>query len=328
MELVTAADVERLLPFDQCIAVIHEAMLRFSQDKHPQPLRNVMPLGVGSAFGVMPGRLSGTGYFGAKVVSVFSTPSGHQRHQGFVLLFDGADGAPVRIADAEAITSIRTAAATAVATEALARPDAGRLAIFGCGLQAAAHLAALTAVRRYDEIMVWGRSPDRLRHFVRAQSEKLGLILHGIDDAETVARRADVICTVTSSPSPILLGRWVQKGAHVNLVGSSVPGPSEVDSALVAMARFFVDSRPSAEAQAAEYRIALEEGAIGPSHIAGEIGEVLAGIRPGRMGPDDVTVYKSLGLIVQDLAAIEHIHRRLQAEEQLGASTPAAAHTP
>ena len=309
MRVIGADEVERLLPYETCIPLIRNAMIRFSADPVAQPLRNVVEVGSDRFFGVMPGRLNDTGFFGAKLVAVFPHGDGgdRQRHQGLVALFESERGAPVCIADAEAITSIRTAAATAVATEALAQPGARHLALFGCGLQAKAHLAALTSVRRYDRILVWGRSHERASRFAEEESARLGLQVSAVASAEEATRASDVICTLTSASAPILFGDWVADGAHVNLVGSSVLGPVEVDSALVAKARFFVDSRRSAIAQASELRVAIDSGLVDEGHVAGEIGDILSGRKPGRRTRRDITIYKSLGLVVQDLAAVRYL---------------------
>jgi ornithine cyclodeaminase len=225
-----------------------------------------------------------------------------------VVLFDGESGHPVCIADAEAITTIRTAAATTVATEALARPDAKTLAIFGYGTQADAHVTALTSVRKYERIVVWGRSMDRAGEFARRHSEIAGLPVEAASSAEAAARESDVICTVTNATTPILLGRWVRPGTHVNAVGSSFAGPVEVDSDLVVASRYIADSRRSALAQAAEFLNAKAAGLVHDDHVVAEIGEVLAHLAPGRVSASDITLYKSLGHIVQDLAAARYLY--------------------
>ncbi len=313
MRVVRAGEVERLLPFDECIPVIRQAMIQFAGDTVVQPLRSVVEVGPDRFFGVMPGRLSGTGFFGAKLVAVFPGGDGgsRQRHQGLVALFESDRGVPICVADAEAITAIRTASATAVATEALARADARRLGIFGCGTQARAHLSALTCVRRYESIGVWGRSSERVALFCAEQSERLGVDVRAVASAKELARSSDVLCTVTSAPEPIVKGDWISAGAHINLVGSSIPGPTEVDSPLVKRARYFVDSERAARKQAAEYLLALAGGHIGADHIVAEIGAVLSGAAAGRRDDAEITVYKSLGLVVQDLAAVQHLYQQI-----------------
>jgi ornithine cyclodeaminase len=227
-----------------------------------------------------------------------------------VVAYDGETGAVSCIADAEPITKIRTACATAAATDALARADAKVLAIFGTGVQAEAHLHALPLVRRFREILLWGQSSQRTRELAEQMSKALGQAIAPIADGQEAAERADVICTVTSSAQPILLGEWVKAGTHVNLVGSSYLGPVEVDTALVARSRYIADYRPGVLAQGAELAVARDAGVIDDAHVVCEIGDVLAGRVPGRENDSQVTIYKSLGHVVQDLAAAAYLRGR------------------
>jgi len=307
-----AAQVEALLDYPGCIAAMRAAMIALSSGERAQPLRQIWPVGDGEMWGIMPGDLQALSTFGAKLVSVFHDPDrpGRTRHQGVVIAFDGVTGAVSCIADAEPITKIRTACATAAATDALARGDAQVLAIFGGGVQAEAHLRALPLVRKFREILLWGRSPEKARALAEAMSGLIGQPITSIADGADAARRADVICTVTSSPEPVLFDDWVKPGTHINLVGSSMLGPVEVDSALVARARYVADYRPGALAQGAELAAARAAGAIDDGYAVLEIGEVLAGRIAGRESDDQVTVYKSLGHVAQDLAAADYLQRR------------------
>jgi ornithine cyclodeaminase len=306
-----AARVEQLLDYPGCIEVVRSAMIALSTGERPQPLRQIWPVGDG-AWGIMPGDLEALSTFGAKLVSVFSDPErpGCTRHQGVVVAYDGQTGAVSCIADAEPITKIRTGCATAVATDALARTDAKVLAIFGTGVQAEAHLRALPLVRDFREILLWGRSAEKTRRFAEEMSSALGRRIEVVLEAEEAARRADVICTVTSSREPIVLGEWVAPGTHVNLVGSSLLGPVEVDHALVAKARYVADYRPGALAQGAELVAAREAGVIDDSYVVHEIGEVLAGRAQGRENGSQITIYKSLGHVAQDLSAAAYLQAR------------------
>jgi ornithine cyclodeaminase/alanine dehydrogenase-like protein (mu-crystallin family) len=292
---VSAEEVERLLPYEQCIPLMREAMIALSQGRTRQLLRQILDFPEGRAFGTMPGAMLDDGVFGAKLVSVY--PGSEPSHQGVVALFDAATGAPSAMLDAGAITAIRTAAASAAATDALARADARRLAILGTGEQARRHLAAIRCVRPIDRVTVWGRD--------LAKAAALGGI--ACETVEQAVAGADIICTVSAAAEPILKSEWVADGAHINAVGSSRAGPRELDDALVARARFFADHEEGVRAQGAEFLHALAAGAIGPDHLLGEIGAVFAGTLPGRTGPADITIYKSLGSIVQDLAAARHI---------------------
>lgn len=304
-----AEAVAALLDYPGCIAAMRSAMAALSTSGCDQPLRQIMALHDGGAFSVMPGDLSALGSFGAKLISVFEDPenSRRSRHRGVVVAFDAATGELVCLADAEPVTAIRTACATAAATDALARADAQVLAVFGTGMQAETHLRAVRLVRPFAELIVWGRTPDG---FAARMSAKLGVPVIRVTDAREAAERADVICTVSGSPEPILRGEWVRPGTHVNLVGSSRLGSAEVDTALVAASRYIADYRPGILAQASEFVLARSVGAVTDDHVVGEIGDVFAGRLAGRQGDSQITLYKSLGHIVQDLAAAAYIHGR------------------
>lgn len=307
-----AAQVEELLDYPGCIEAMRRAMIALSSGERPQPLRQIFTVGKNDMFGTMPGELAALSTFGAKLVSVFGDPDrpGRTRHQGVVVTYDGKTGAVSCIADAEPVTKIRTACATAAATDALARSEAEILAIFGTGLQAESHLRAVPLVRSFREILVWGQSPQRTHELAERMSKELGRTITPVSDGKEAAARADVICTVTSSPEPVLLGHWVKPGTHVNLVGSSYLGPVEVDTALVAKARYVADYRPGVLAQAAELAVARDSGMVDDSHVIGEIGDVFAGRVRGREDDRQITIYKSLGHVAQDLAAAAYLHGR------------------
>lgn len=302
-------DVHRLLDMPGCITAVRAAMAAFSAAGTPQPLRSITTLAPGKLFALMPGSLTAPEGMGAKVITAYMEPDrpGRSRHRGIVVLFDRHSGEPVALGDAEAITLIRTAAASAVATDALARPDARRAAIFGTGEQARTHVLAMAATRPFEEIVVWGRSLTAAEALVADLASKVAMPLRAEADPQ-VAAQADVICTLTGAATPVLLNAWVRDGTHLNVVGSSHAGPVEVDSALVTRARFIVDSRASAVAAAAEFLVAKEGGLIDDDHIVGEIGDVLNGTVVGRESPRQVTLYKSLGHVVQDLAALTYIN--------------------
>jgi ornithine cyclodeaminase len=304
-------EVRRMLDYDGCIATVRKAMTRLSLDATPQPLRSIVEVGREKFFGIMPGMLSAPDGFGAKVISVFENPKhpGRSAHRGVVVLFNREDGEVACIADAGEITKIRTAAASAVATDALARADASRLAIFGCGTQAESHLLAVARVRRLRQVWVWGRSLALAQNFARRMADETGLPVRAVDNGEQAADEADIICTVTGSPSPVLFAQWVRPGTHVNVVGSSRAGPTEIDPALVVASRYIADSRASVLSAASEFLKARDAGLVRDDHIA-EIGEVLLGRTRGRTSADEITMYRSLGHIVQDLAAVAYMHER------------------
>jgi len=304
-------EVRARLDYPGCIAAVRAAMAEFTAEGKPQPLRSIVEIAPAKLFGLMPGALAAPHGFGAKVLSVFADPAqpGRAAHRGIVVLFERESGTVSCIADAGEVTEIRTAAASAVATDVLARHDARTLALFGCGAQAASHIRALTHVRRLEEILIWGRSAERAARFAERMQREVGIAVRAVA-AGREAAAADIICTVTGSETPVLLGEWVRPGTHVNAVGSSRPGPVEIDQALLRASRYIVDSRRSALAAASEFLLAKQAGLIDDSHIVAEIGEVLLGRVPGRRSAEEITVYKSLGHIVQDLAAVSYLHAR------------------
>jgi ornithine cyclodeaminase/alanine dehydrogenase-like protein (mu-crystallin family) len=305
MRFIDREEVARRLTYEMCIPIVRDAMIEFSRGKTRQLLRSIIPLADGRMFGVMPGAMGvARAPFGAKLISVFpeNFALGVQSHQGLVILFDPENGAPVCVVHAGEITAIRTAAASAVATGSLARKDARRLAILGYGEQAATHARAISRVRDLESITIWGRSPERARAFAKRMQTELALPVTSAGAVEEAVAEANIICTVTSAPEPILKGAWVRPGTHLNLVGSSHAGPAEVDSDLVVRSRFIADSREGVLAQGAEFLRAKAAGLVGDDHIVAEIGQVLAGDIEGRRSPEEITVYKSLGHVVQDLS--------------------------
>jgi ornithine cyclodeaminase/alanine dehydrogenase-like protein (mu-crystallin family) len=305
MRFIDREEVARRFTYEMCIAIVRDAMIAFSRGETRQLLRSIIPLTEGRLFGVMPGAMGvSRATFGAKLISVFpeNFALGMQSHQGLVILFDPENGAPVCVVHAGEITAIRTAAASAVATDALARKDASRLAILGYGEQAATHARAISKVSGVESITIWGRSPERARAFAERMQAELALPVSSAGAVEQAVAEANIICTVTSAAEPILKGAWVRPGTHLNLVGSSHAGPAEVDSDLVVRSRFIGDSREGVLAQGAEFIRAKAAGLIGDDHIVAEIGQVLAGDIEGRRSAEEITVYKSLGHVVQDLA--------------------------
>lgn len=310
--MLDAAAVRAQLSVADCLPLIRPAMIALSDGTAKQLLRSFIPMGDARTFALMPAALSERGYFGAKVISVFADPDnpGRRAHDGMVVLFEGERGRIVCIADAGEVTGIRTAAASAAATDALARKDAGVLAIMGSGLQARTHLEAIQLVRKLREVRVWTRSRASGETFAKEAADICKLPISVFDDAQAAIAGADIICTVTSAAEPILKGAWVAPGTHINVVGSSSPVPAEIDNDLVVRARFFADHKPHVLAHGAEFLRAKAAGLINDDHILAEIGEVYAGTKPGRVSDQDVTIYKSLGHAVQDLAAVGWLYER------------------
>jgi ornithine cyclodeaminase len=305
MRFIDREEVARRLTYEMCIPIVRQAMIALSRAETKQLLRSIIPLSEGRLFGIMPGAMGAHEPFGAKLISVFhgNFARGIQSHQGLVILFDPETGAPVCALDAGEITAIRTAAASAVATDALARKDARRLALLGYGEQAATHARAIGKIRDLESIVVWGRSTERAHAFAKRMQVELAVPVAAAESAREAVAEADIVCTVTSATEPILKGEWVRPGAHLNLVGSGYAGPAEVDNDLVVRSRFIADSREGVLHQGAEFLRAKAAGLVGDEHIVAEIGEVLAGEIEGRRSAHEITVYKSLGHVVQDLAS-------------------------
>jgi ornithine cyclodeaminase len=302
------SEVRANLSMADCIASIHDTMVRVSSGGCCLPLRTIMTIpGTENRLGAMMGFLDSPPSLGVKVVGLFHDNPRHglSSHVGTIILMCPATGVPLACFDASSITAIRTAAASAVATDILARTDAGRLAILGTGEQAEAHIDAISLVRRLTGISLWGRSPAAASALAERWRGRLNVPIHTVSSVPEALEDADIVCTTTAAVDPILEGRWLKPGSHINLVGSSVVDSSEIDEAGVARGRFFVDLRASALNQAGELRRAVEAGIVGYDHIVAEIGEVIAGDDPGRRNGEEITIYKSLGLAAQDLAAAQ-----------------------
>jgi ornithine cyclodeaminase len=308
-------DVASLLPYGECIEVMADALAALARGEAFQPLRSShwLPDRRGLLVAMPGGLLGGSDdVVGLKVLTVFpgNAAHGEESHQGAVLLFDAERGRPLAFLDAASITAIRTAAVSALATRLLAREDAGDLALLGTGVQASTHLAALREVRPLRRVRVWSRDPANARRFAAEESARHGLTVEPAASARAAVDGADLICTVSAAVEPILLGEWIAPGAHVNAVGACTPDARELDTAAVVRARLFVDRRESALHEPGEILTPLREGAITEDHIAGEIGELLLGKVTGRRTADEVTLFESLGITVEDLAAARHIYRR------------------
>lgn len=310
MRVLSNADIAALLPMAQAVEVIDSAMRRVSAGGAQLPLRSVVPVGGPNLMGVMPGALDDPGCYGVKLVSLFpANPArGLSGHRGAVVLFEGETGGAIAMMDAGLLTAIRTAAASAVATRALARADARVLTIIGTGEQAEHHLAAMLAVRPLTQVRIVGRRAERAAAFAeQAAAHHSGLNLtHGTDIRAAVAG-ADIVCTVTNSPAPVLMGDWLEPGQHLNIVGASVASKREVDDTVLRRASVWCDYRPSLLAQAGEVVDMIAAGTWSASDLKGEIGAHLNGNAPGRQGPDEITLYRSLGIAAQDLAAAHFV---------------------
>lgn len=313
MIVLTHDDVAALLPMEQAIAVVAEAMKGVSAGTAQLPLRTVLPVGGDNRMGVMPGAIADPACFGVKLVSLFPGNAGRglSSHRGAVVLFEAETGGAVAMMDASLLTAIRTAAASAVATRALARDDAESLALIGYGEQAKHHLAAMLAVRPLGRVTVAGRSAEKAAGFAaRAAADYPEVDFASTTDLRAAVSGADILCTLTAAPRPIVMGDWVRPGAHVNVVGSSIPSMREVDDRMVERGAIWVDYLPSTLAQAGEIVDMIAAGTFAAGDLKGEIGALLAGDIAGRTAPDQITVYRSLGIAAQDLAAAHHVYAR------------------
>jgi ornithine cyclodeaminase len=316
IRVLRAADVRTLLPMSECIDLIQRTMIAVSEGRAVLPRRTVLAMPGDRGFmGNMPGYIAEPECFGVKLVSLMprNKPPLFSSHLGVVLLFETEHGQPVALLDAAEITAIRTAAASAVATRLLARPDAGDLALLGAGEQARSHLQAMLAVRALRRVRVWARDVAKAAAFAEAEGTRHSILIEPAATARAAVAGADIICTVSKAREPILLGEWLGPGVHLNVVGSSVATTAEVDTTAVVRSRFFVDYRDSTLHEGGEYLRALRAQAITPDHILGEIGEVANGTKVGRGSSADITLYKSLGIAPQDLASAYHVLEKARA---------------
>jgi ornithine cyclodeaminase len=318
-------EVIELLPMKECIDVMREALSALAYGQVHQPLRTIIrPAGAKGLMGMMPAYMSGGGIddraaFGLKAICIFpgNPAKGMDAHQGAVLLFSGESGELLAMMNASAITAIRTAAVSGVATDLLARVDACNLALLGSGVQARSHLAAISQVRSLQRCRIASRNIEHAQNFAAEMRKSFSFELEPVATVEEALEGADLIVAATTAVEPIVRREWISAGAHLNVVGSSSPNAREVDSATMAAASLFVDRRESTINEAGDYLFAARDGVIGPDHIRAEIGEVLKGDKPGRTSPEEITLFKSLGLATEDLFAAAYLFRNAR-ERKIG----------
>jgi len=306
MRVLGRSALERALPMERCIEAMAEAMRATTAGEADVPLRTYLHMREGGGkLVVMPGAVTSLNVFGLKIVSKFPRPanSPHGSHVGMVTLFDARDGLPLALLEGGLLTEIRTAAASALATRELAREDARTLAILGTGAQAWRHALAIPLVRPIEVVRLWGRTRANAEQLATALRARLGVRVEVAASAELAVRGADIVCTTTSAAEPLLFGRWLSPGMHINLVGSAIPTTAEVDAECVHASRVYVDSRTAAAAEAGELRAALVGDQSVDDIIVGELGEVLLGRIPARTSAHQITLYKSLGNAAQDVVA-------------------------
>jgi ornithine cyclodeaminase/alanine dehydrogenase-like protein (mu-crystallin family) len=321
--ILGAEDVHGLLDYEECANAMRGALAALARGEVYQPLRTVIRApGADTLMALMPacrpaGPAAGGGEaaYGLKAICVCpgNPAAGLDAHQGVVLLSSAQTGEPLAVLNASAVTEIRTAAMSVVATGLLARPGATELAIIGTGLQARAHLLAIAAARPLTGIRVAGRDPAKTRRFAESMSARVAAPVTACVSAAEAVTGAGIVVTVTSSAEPVLRRDWLAAGTHINAVGACVPGARELDTETVAAAALFADSRESVTSEAGDFLLAQAEGAIGPDHVRAEIGELLCGTAPGRTDENQVTVFESLGLAIEDLAASALAYRKAAA---------------
>jgi ornithine cyclodeaminase/alanine dehydrogenase-like protein (mu-crystallin family) len=309
--IVSQEEVPRLLPMPACMEAMERALSALARGEAQLPLRSILWLPEkAGALGLMPAHLAPDKVLGVKAITFFHGNEGTQldTHQGAVLLFEAERGRLLAVIDATSVTAIRTAAVSGVATKLLARQDAADLALVGSGVQARTHLEAMLLARKLRRVRVASSSLDRARRFAEGQGRRHGITIEAVPTAREAVEGADIVCTVTSAREPVVEGAWLSPGAHINAVGSSVPFARELDTAAVVRSRLYVDRRESTLNEAGDFLIPKKEGAIGDDHIVGEIGEVLIGKAAGRATQDEITLFKSLGLAIEDVASARHIY--------------------
>ena len=302
-----ADTVRRVLRMDACIDLMADAQAAISRGEITPPLRSFVPVAGGKgAMGIMPGDAPSA--FGAKIVSLLAgNPArGLPMIQGCILLFDRETGAPAALVEGASVTAIRTAAASGAATRALARASASVLALVGYGVQAETHLEAMRRVRPVREVRVWGPSTEKAGRFAAAHTDN-AVGVTAVETAREAVSGADLVCGVSAAGEPVIQGRWLAEGCHVNLVGSHSPTTREADGEAMGRARVFTEITDFAMKEAGDILLAIEEGLLAEDDLAGEIGAVIDGVIEGRRDEDEITLYKSLGNVAQDLAAAHYI---------------------
>ena len=314
---VNRETIASLLPMSECIEVMEETFCSLANGECIQPLRSLMwlPDKIG-LLGMMPGYAKSLGVMGMKAISVFhrNAEAGLPSHQGLVILFDANNGQPLMIFDALEITAIRTAAASAVATRLLSRENSKTLTIIGSGEQAMRHIESILLVRKIEKVNVWSRNQKHAEEFVSNMSDQYEIPIVVEKELEQAVKNADIICTVTSSTQPLVDGDWISNGTHINAVGSSTPSTRELDTVAVTRSKLYADCYESIFREAGDFLIPKKEGVITDNHVKGEIGEVLIGRKKGRENDQEITIFKSLGIAVEDIFSAWHIYKKINSQ--------------
>jgi len=316
---VSKEKIASLLPMEECIEVMEKMFRSLASGEAVQPLRSLMWLpGKTGLLGMMPGYATSLGVMGIKVISVFhaNREAGLPSHQGVVMLFDATHGQPLMLFDAGEITAIRTAATSAVATQLLSRKNSSTLAIIGSGEQAARHIEAMRLVRKIKQVNIWSRNEANAKELAEKVSSQFNIPVHVTKNAKEAVEHADIICTVTSSKEPVVMGDWIAAGTHINAVGSSTPATRELDTAAIVKSKLFTDCYESVFNEAGDFLIPKNEEAVTDDHVKAEIGEVLSGTKKGRENDEEITVFKSLGIAAEDIFSAWHIYEKVKQNGQ------------
>ena len=312
---ISKEKIHSLLPMEECISVMEKMFHSLARKECIQPLRTMMWLPDKTGLlGMMPGHAETLGVMGIKVISVFhaNRDAGYPSHQGVVILFDAKHGQPLIIFDAEEITAIRTAAASALATRLLSRENSELLAIIGSGEQAQRHIESILLVREIKQINIWSRNEDHARELIKKILVKFEIPVNVTKTAKEAVENADIICTVTSSPLPVIKGEWIANGAHINAVGSSTLATRELDTEAILKSKLFTDCYESIFHEAGDFLIPKKEGALTDDHVKAELGEVLEGTKKGRANNEEITIFKSLGIAAEDIFSAWHILQKIK----------------
>ncbi len=309
--IVNKREIMDSITMEECITVMENIFIQFEEDQAFNPLRSSMLIpGENGLLSMMPGYLNKQDIMGIKSVSVYPENAniGLESHQGSVTLFNALNGTPLAIMDAGQITAIRTAAVSGLATRILAKKNSKILAILGSGIQAKTHIEAMTTILNLEEIRVWSKNKKNAKKLVEEQRKKYAIPFRPFDTVNEAIYNADIICTTTAAVEPILQGKYLMQGVHINAVGSSVRNTRELDGFAIKLSKLYVDKIESTINESGDFLMAKQEGTIDDNHIIGTLGEILTKQKKGRNNVNDITLFKSLGLAVEDIATAFFIY--------------------
>ncbi|MBF4692109.1 ornithine cyclodeaminase family protein [Fusibacter ferrireducens] len=312
MIVVSKSEVREIMTMSEAIVLMKETLADLNQGKSEMSLRATNQLRDGNFYLLMPAYLVEKKYFGVKLISIFPTNHsvGMPSHQGVVLLFDASNGKELAVIDCVEITALRTAAVSAVATDLLSRKDAKVLGFLGAGVQARNHMEALIRVREIEKVLVWDISIEASEKFAKEMKAKHGIDVVTCKNADEVVNMSDIITTVTLAKSPILNGKSLKPGTHINAIGASARAYREIDSLAVSKSKFYADKVESCMSESSDFLEPLAEGIISKEHLFAEIGDVVLGKKLGRENDEEITLFKGMGLAVEDIATAAYIFEK------------------